>query len=182
MSTTAARVRELVAPIVAEFGFELFDVDYGGGALLITVDAEGGVDLDLLAKATRAVSNALDEADPIPGQYTLEVSSPGLERALRTPAHFAWAVGRTVSVKLRAGGDGPRRLTGTVTAADDDGVDVLLDDPVGETRRLGYGDIDKARTTFEWGPTPKPGGASKPGKKKKNSASGSSGAAPARRG
>lgn len=181
MDTIAERVRTLITPLVTDLGLEVFDVEYGGGNLIVTVDAPGGVGIDLVARATRAVSSALDEADPISGHYTLEVSSPGLERALRTPGHFAWAVGRAVSVKTVSAYDGPRRLTGTVGAADDDGVDLTLDEPAGTTVRLAYGDIDKARTTFEWGPTPKPGGASKPGKKKK-SASSAKGAEVARRG
>lgn len=181
MSTIAEQVRLLAEPILAELDLELFDVEYGGGSLTVTIDAPGGVGIDQLARATRAVSAALDDADPISGQYTLEVSSPGLERALRTPAHFAWAVGRAVSVKTVSSYDGPRRLAGTVAGADDDGVDLTLDEPVGTVVRLAYGDIDKARTTFEWGPAPKPGSASKPGKKKK-SASAGSGAEVARRG
>lgn len=116
----------------------------------MTVDREGGVDLAALTEANRAVSAVLDELDPIPGRYSLEVSSPGLERPLRTPSHFARAVGSTVTVKTRPQVPGERRLRGTLRAADDEGFELAVegvDVPV----RLAYGDIDKARTVFEWG-------------------------------
>jgi ribosome maturation factor RimP len=155
--TTAARIRDLIEPVLTGLDVELFDVEYGGALLKVTVDRPGGIDMDTVAIATRAISRALDEADPIPGRYTLEVSSPGLERALRTPAHFAWAVGKKVAVKSRPTFEGDRRVTGTLRAADDEGIELALDEPAGETRRLRFDDIDKARTVFEWGEAPKPG-------------------------
>ena len=99
MASVVERVREIVAPLLAARGLFVDDVEHKGSALRITVDREGGVDLDAIAEATRVVSRALDEDDPVPGSYTLEVSSPGLERPLRTPAHFARAVGTAVKVK-----------------------------------------------------------------------------------
>ena len=117
------------------------------------VDREGGVDLDAIADATQAVSPMLDSAPldaAITGPYALEVSSPGLERPLRTPAHFARAVGETVSVKSRAGDDhGSRRVRGVLTAADATGIELLLDD--GATERVEIDAITQARTVFEWG-------------------------------
>ncbi len=82
------------------------------GVLQVTVDREGGVDLEALTDANRAVSTVLDELDPIPGRYSLEVSSPGIERPLRTPAHFAKAVGATVTVKTRPQVPGERTAAG----------------------------------------------------------------------
>lgn len=157
MSTTD-RVRALCEPVLAELGAELFDLDFAGGVLRITLERDGGVDLELIAEATRRVSRLLDAHDPIAGRYTLEVSSPGLERTLRTPAHWRWATGRDVSVKLRSGADGERRLRGVVRAADEHAAEVELADPAGERRRVAYDDIERARTIFEWGPAPKPGG------------------------
>lgn len=159
--TVADRVREVVLPLLAERDLELYDIEVSGRDLRVFVDRPGGLDLDLLADATRAVSRALDDADPIAGAYTLEVSSPGLERRLRTPHHFAGAVSETVKVKLRAGAarDGERRLEGDVTAADDAGV--TLRTSAGETT-VAYDDIERARTVFEWGPTPKPGKGRRP--------------------
>jgi ribosome maturation factor RimP len=115
-----------------------------------------GVDLATIAAASEAVSPVLD-ADPaveqaLPGPYNLEVSSPGLERTLRTPAHFLWAVGRPVSVKTRSD-DGGLRRRGVVVAADDTGVDFDFD---GSSERLPYDQIVQARTVFEWGAPPAP--------------------------
>lgn len=159
--TVADRVRDVVLPLLAERDLELYDVEVAGRDLRVVVDRAAGLDLDRLAEATRAVSRALDDADPIAGAYTLEVSSPGLERRLRTPQHFAGAVGETVKVKLRAGAarDGERRLEGEVTGADDGAVTVRT--PGGETT-VAYDDIERARTVFEWGPAPKPGKGRRP--------------------
>ena len=152
------RVRAVIVPVVASRGLELFDLEQAGAVLRVTVDRPGGADIDAIADVTRAISRALDEHDPISGAYTLEVSSPGLERALRTPEHWAWAVGRTVSVKTFPNHPLGRRFAGTVTSASDTAVTIALDEPVGESVTLALGEIAKARTTFEWGPAPKPGG------------------------
>ena len=156
------RVRAVIEPIVAANDLDLFDLEQAGPVLRVTVDKAGGLDMQAIAATTRAISRALDEHDPIAGQYTLEVSSPGLERPLRTPAHFAWAVGKPVSVKTMPDHPAGRRLAGTVTAADDTTVTLLLDpgagEGAGESVTLALDDIEKARTTFEWGPAPKPGG------------------------
>jgi ribosome maturation factor RimP len=151
-----------VSPLLADLGLEVYDVEHAGGTLRITVDREGGVDLDTIALATRIVSRELDHTDPIPGRYTLEVTSPGLERNLRTPAHFERAVGTVVNVRTHPDVEGERRVHGEVTAADGDGVTVKQDD--GVERRLRYDEIERARTVFEWGPTPRP---AKPGSQKK---------------
>ena len=82
-----------LSPVVEARGLDLVDVEVHGAQLTVYVDRDGGIGLDELGEATRDVSAALDELDPIPGRYTLAVSSPGLERRLRTPAHFARAVG-----------------------------------------------------------------------------------------
>ncbi len=159
--TVADRVRDLVLPLLAERELDLYDIEVAGPVLKVVVDREGGIDLGVVADVTRAVSRALDEADPIAGAYTLEVTSPGLERRLRTPRHFARAVGETVRVKLLAGAD-DRRIAGLLTAADDDGITVrtgLDDDGAPVERRLAHADIDRARTVFEWGPGDKPGKA-----------------------
>ena len=115
------RVRELVAPLVADADLDLYDLDLAGGVLPVLVDAPGGADIDAISRLARTISRALDEHDPIDGKYALEVGSPGLERPLRTPAHFAGAVGTTVKVKTQPGVEGDRRVEGTITAADDDG-------------------------------------------------------------
>ena len=104
---TTERLVEVLSPIIETFKVELVDLEYSGSILRITVEREGGLDLSVISRLTRQISNYLDENDPIDGRYTLEVSSPGLERALRTPEHFIKAVGRTVNIKVDAsvGGD-----------------------------------------------------------------------------
>lgn len=165
------RVESLVAPLLTAQGLEVIDVEHAGGVVRITVDRPGGVDLEAIAGATRAVSRALDDADPVPGRYTLEVSSPGLERPLRRPEHFVRAIGADISVKLYPGVEGDRRIAGKLVAADDSTVTVVLDD--GTERSIDHADVAKARTVFEWGPAPKPGKrpAGKPEKERSERAS-----------
>ena len=148
----------ILQPVVAAADLELVDVELRSGVLRVTVDRPGGVDLQALTDANRAVSGVLDELDPIPGNYTLEVSSPGVERTLRTPAHFAKAVGETVAIKTRPQVPGDRRLRGTLRSADDDGFELEVDEGGSGRVRLAYSDIDRARTVFAWGPEGQAGG------------------------
>jgi len=173
-SPVLARVRELVAPIASDLGVEIYDIEQRGGTLRVTLDtppgAEGGVTLDKLALASRLVSRELDEHDPVPGRYTLEVTSPGVERTLRTPAHFLREVGKVVSIRLTDVGHDDRRVTGELVAADDVSATVAVDGLDGPTERtVRYDQIDRAKTVFEWGPAPKPG--SSPSPKRKHAAS-----------
>ena len=144
-----------LAPVVEARGLELVDVEIHGAQLTVFVDREGGVGLDDLGEATKDVSSALDRIDPIPGRYTLTVSSPGLERRLRTPAHFARAVGETVTVRVDAGTADVRRLTGTLASADETGCTLTGPDVPGGEARINYDQIERARTVFEWGPAPR---------------------------
>ncbi len=89
MSRETTDLAGALSPVLEARGLDLVDVEVHGAQLTVFVDREGGVGLDELGEATRDVSAALDELDPMPGRYTLSVSSPGLERRLRTPAHFA---------------------------------------------------------------------------------------------
>ena len=147
------RLRALVLPLVEERGLELYDVEQSGATLQILVSGPRGVDVGVLTELSRAVSRTLDEHDPIPGKYLLEVSSPGLERPLRRPEHYRGAVGSDVTVKTVAGTAGDRRVRGVLTEADDAGV--LLTLAEGDERRIDYRDIERARTVFEWEATPK---------------------------
>lgn len=164
MSTIEDRIREAVIPLVATLDLEIYDVEHAGDVLRITVDAPGGVVVEALGRATRAISDLLDRLDPIPSAYTLEVSSPGVERALRTAAHFARAIGDPVKVKTVAGVEGERRFDAIVAGADDDGATFTL--PDGAARRLAYDEIERARTVFVWPAAPKPGGKGAPKRKK----------------
>lgn len=145
----AARVAELVTPVLEDQGLELFDVELRGATLRVSVDRPGGVDMEAISAASERVSAVLDAHDPVPGdRYTLEVSSPGVERPLRTPDHFRRFVGTTIAVRTRPGVEGERRIEGVLEAADDDGITLA-------GRTLTYEQIERARTVFTWGPTPR---------------------------
>jgi ribosome maturation factor RimP len=171
------RMHALVGPIASDLSLDVYDIERRGGTIRVTLDtlpgSDGGITLDSLSLATRLISRELDHEDPIAGHYTLEVTSPGLERALRTPAHFTREVGKTITVRLRDPQADPRRLQGALVAADDHAVTLLLDD--GTERVVTISDIDKARTVFEWGPKPKPG--QQPGKKSSKKAAAQASAA-----
>ena len=143
------RVRELIEPLVTSQGAEVVDVEHGPGLLRISLDLlGGGIDLETITRFSEQISDLLDVHDPVPGRYTLEVSSPGLERPLKSPAQFQRFVGTVVNVKTRSHVEGERRFQGPLTAADDEQVTV-------GGRTLRYDEIEKAKTVFEWGPTPK---------------------------
>ena len=172
LSPVIARVARLVAPIASDLGLEVYDVEQRGGTIRITLDtppgSPSGVSLDSLALATRLVSRELDHEDPVPGRYTLEVTSPGVERTLRTPAHFQREVGKTINIRLRDVDSSDRRIEGVLMSADDTTATVQVDDPeTGEPvdRVVQLSQIDRARTVFVWGPAPKPGAKKSAGKK-----------------
>ena len=151
---------DLLASTVARSGLELVDLEVRTGRVRVVVNGPGGAQLDAIAEATRSVSAALDAHDPLPGQrYTLEVSSPGVERPLRTPEHFTRALGEKVSVRIHAGGPGDRRVTGRLESVDDEGFVLRTDDPEASPqgaheplRRFAFTEVERARTVFEWGP------------------------------
>ena len=155
-------VRAAAEPVLSSLGLELVDVEIVGSGrartLRLTVDREAGIDLDALAEANGPVSAALDAVDALSGPYTLELSSPGVERPLRRPSDFRRFVGTIVSVKSHDPVDGARRHRGLLIEADDVGIAVEVD---GEHRRFSYDAIASARTVFEWGPAPKPTGPAK---------------------
>ncbi len=155
------RVHAVVVPIIDDLQLELVDLVYAGGRLKITIDHPDGLDTELLTRATRMISHELDLQDPISGAFTLEVSSPGIERPLRTPAHYARSIGEQVAIKLTPGADNERRVKGELSAVSDDGITVTNDDG---DHKLSFAQIAKANTVFDWGPSPKPG--SKPAGKK----------------
>jgi len=121
----------LLRPVVEDLGYVLWDLEYspgrGNGFVRLYIDAAAGITLEDCERVSRAVSVVLDTADPVPGQYTLEVSSPGLERPLRTAAHFAPYVGATVFVEVVQPLDGRRRFKGPLTAAGTESIEVEVD-------------------------------------------------------
>ena len=129
MAKVADVVSALARPIVERAGCTLWDVEYvkeaGEWFLRVYIDREGGVDIDCCEAVSRPLSDALDEADPIQGSYTFEVSSAGLDRVLRRPAHFARCLGRQVDVKLYRPVDGRKEFTGALSGYE--GGAVLVD-------------------------------------------------------
>ena len=155
MAKSMNDLADALSPLLESRGLDLVDVELHGSELTVFVDRQGGVDLDTLGEATRAVSAALDEIDPLPGRYTLAVSSPGLERRLRTPAHFIRAVGEAVTVRVHAGTSDVRRVRGTLEEADESGFTLVGPDLPDGSLRIAYDEVERARTIFEWGPQPK---------------------------
>jgi len=145
-------VRDLAEAVVRRRELKVWDVEFAGQAgnsvLRVFVHGDDGVDLDTVAAISEEISRGLDLRDPIAGRYTLEVSTPGLERNLRTPDHFARSVGEKVVVKtteILAGNS--HRIEGTVIEAGDD--DVVLEAKE-EKVEVPYGLIKSARTVYEW--------------------------------
>jgi ribosome maturation factor RimP len=143
-------LRSLLSPL----GLNLYDVELAAGTLKVTVNKDGGVDLEALTKANRVISEWLDINDPIAGRFTLDVSSPGLERRLRTPDHFRSTVGEVVTLRELREGQSTRRLEGAVLEADDTSV-TLNDEEQGRVVVL-LSNVERARTVFKWGAQAKP--------------------------
>ena len=125
----AGVVYEAISPEVEKLGYSIWDVEYvkegSEWYLRITIDSEEGIDIDDCEKAYRVIDEIVDRIDPVEGSYHLEVSSPGVERDLRTSEHFLWAVGLVVVLKLFAAVDGKKELVGTLTSVSDDGSLVI---------------------------------------------------------
>lgn len=151
------RLIDLIEPVVDGLGYELVDVEHvagrQNGVLRVFIDRVGadrpdegapetGVTVDDCANVSRAVSELLDVEDPVPGAYSLEISSPGFDRVLRKPAHFERFVGGNVQVELKAPREGRRRYTGRLDAVSGDGVRLEVDRRAVELR---FDEIGKAR-------------------------------------
>jgi ribosome maturation factor RimP len=141
----------LVRPVVEGAGFELFDVAFGGSGgtriLRVTVDREGGLDVDTIASLSDKIARRLDLEGFGDGRYELEVSSPGIERPLRTPAHYTRAVGERVKVKTVAPVDDAQVHEGVLLAADEIRIELDVD---GTTRTIPVAQIASARTVVDW--------------------------------
>lgn len=169
-----SQVADLARPLAEAAGLELYDVERRGNVLLVSLAAgpSGQLDVDGLESVSRSLSIALDEHDDGDGAYVLEVSSPGVERNLRTERHFEGAIGEIVTITTVPGPDGRRRLRGELLTADGGAVSVA--DAEAGTVIVSIDEVEKARTIFEWGPAPKPGKGQKnqSGKGKKASTAG----------
>lgn len=185
MTDKANEIAMLLVPTVQSLGLELLGVEYlpaPGGALLrlyIDVPADAGdertVGIEDCEATSREVSAQLDVADPISGHYTLEVSSPGVDRPLFTAPQFARFMGETAKVTLKLPQDGRRRLQGAITAIDGDAITFDVD---GNAFVVAIDNIEKARLVPDWaalglapavdksGRDLRPGKAKKPGRDK----------------
>ncbi|WP_044247906.1 ribosome maturation factor RimP [Chondromyces apiculatus] len=164
-SVDLARIREVIVPVLVAYGVELADAEWvterSGWTLRVTIerlgaaDLSGGVTLEDCAEVSRDVSAALDVADLISAAYNLEVSSPGLDRRLKSPAEFRRFLGRTAKVKLsRPAPDGQRLLRGEILEAPEGHVAMMVD---GKRIEASLADVVEARLVFELTPQPKAG-------------------------
>lgn len=150
------RIESMLAPVVARLGCELIDVEFESkgkhSVLRLFIDSESGVTLDDCARVSDGVSGTLDVEDPIPGEYHLEVSSPGLDRPLKRPDHFRRFAGEHVRIVMRKGYVGRRRLKGALAGMDNEDVLVTVD---GEDHRLPLADIESARLVPDFSKAPR---------------------------
>lgn len=150
MSSHETRIVELIQPTVEALGVELWGVEYliqgKYSVLRVYIDRqEEGVTIDDCERVSRQVSGILDVEDPIPGEYTLEVSSPGMDRPLFHLEQFARFVGELASVRLRTPVEGRRKFKGVIQSVSEDSVTLLVD---GKEYRLPVAAIDKANLVF----------------------------------
>ncbi|MEA2624945.1 MAG: ribosome maturation factor RimP [Candidatus Binatota bacterium] len=145
---------ELVEPVLSQRGLELIDVEHhpqGGTQLLrVLVDREGGVDLEELSRLSRELSDLLDVEGPIPGRYTLEVSSPGINRPLVRPEHFVRFVGKRVRIRSLEPISGQRNFVATLSSVTAGGLN--LSDESGRELYVSFSNIDKANYEHEFSP------------------------------
>jgi ribosome maturation factor RimP len=142
---------DLIAPAVAALGYECLGIDYspsrGSSLLRIYIDRPEGIVVEDCEAVSREVEALLDVNDPIAGHYTLEVSSPGVDRPLFTPGQFARFVGENAAVTLLAPVEGRRRLQGAIRAVDGERIVLEVD---GAEIAIEHGDVQKARLVPDW--------------------------------
>jgi len=145
------RLIALVEPLLGNLGYELVELEFCGGrnsgTLRVYIDRAEGVGIEDCERVSREISALLDVHDPIPTAYRLEVSTPGLDRVLRTPAHFARFAGARIELELLAPRDGRRRYTGRLEQAGPAGIELVVD---GMHIQLNYAEVYRARLVPEW--------------------------------
>ena len=143
-------LQELLEPMIEAIGYELIMVELvgtGSKTLRVYIDSPGGIVLDDCETVSRQVSALLDVDDPIAGDYTLEISSPGLDRPLAKPEHFRLAEGNIVRIRMLRSHLGRRNFTGLLKYVSGEGAVVEVD---GEEYELAYNDMDRARLVSEF--------------------------------
>jgi ribosome maturation factor RimP len=151
-------LHDMLSSLLEAAGLELYDVQVRPGLVRVTVDRDGGVDVDSLAEAHRRIAAGLHEMRVPAGDYALEVTSPGVERPLSSRVHFERAVGEAVTLRTTLATGEVRRVSGLLAAADAESIVISGSDVPEGAMRLRYEDVDRARTVLEWGPTPPPRG------------------------
>jgi ribosome maturation factor RimP len=146
------RIETLATPLIAEEGIELWGIDFrselGKWVLRLALDRESGVSLDELARVHRELSDLLDAHDLIPWRYTLEISSPGINRPLLRPAHYRRFCGERVRVHTQEEHQGRRVFVGKLAAVEDRQI-IVKDETVGDTR-ISWEDIRKATVEHDF--------------------------------
>lgn len=145
MASKQELLQEMIAPIITSLGCELWGLEYltqgRYTTLRIFIDAANGVSLEDCEKVSRQISAVMDVEDPIQGEYTLEVSSPGMDRPLYTFEQYARYVGETVNLRLRMARDGRRRFKGEILSVENNEVRVVVE---GKEYVFAVDAIDKA--------------------------------------
>ncbi len=136
----------IINPLLVDTPFELVGVEVVGGGkhtvLRIYIDKPGGITIDDIVRLSREISVVFDVEEPIKGHYTLEVSSPGLDRPLFSPQHYAVQIGQKIAMKTRFPQEGRQNFRGILQQANDEGIQLQVDEAV---LFFAYADIDKAR-------------------------------------
>lgn len=131
MATKSEQLNALIEPVVTGLGYQLWGIDFASqgrhSVLRIFIDAEAGISVDDCAAVSRQVSGVMDVEDPISTEYTLEVSSPGMDRPLFTLEQFAQYVGHQVQVRLRSPYEGRRKFSGLLKGVEDEDVVIEVD-------------------------------------------------------
>jgi ribosome maturation factor RimP len=153
MDATVSRVWELAAPLAEKEAMEIVDIEFrhegsrGGRVLRLYLDKEGGPNVDDLSRVSHQLSDLLDRENTIEGAYTLEVSSPGINRPLRRPEHFARFVGKRIRVRTRDMIDGRRSFLGML---DQVGADVITLKQEGVQYQIPFSIIEKSNYEHDW--------------------------------
>jgi ribosome maturation factor RimP len=151
MKQAPRHLQDIIEPVVESIGYELVGIEYirqpKNNLLRLYIDSEQGITLDDCERVSGQVSAVLDVEDPIKGHYTLEVSSPGLDRPLFKPEHFQRFAGHKARVRLGVSVDGRRKFSGVLQGMDDGNVVMLVD---GNEVRLPVNDIEQARLVPEF--------------------------------
>jgi len=164
------RVRTMAEEFTSRLGLELVDVEYrresSGWTLRLLIDRQGGVGLQDCERLSREFGTLLEVEDPIPHQFNLEVSSPGLDRPLKKDADFLAAQGKLIRVVTRQPISGQRNFSGRLVSAApaSDSLALRLKDDAGAEHEITVADVEKARLIYEW-PEPAGKGAGRQGRK-----------------